>query len=69
MRISDSFLTFFFNRYGPATRFYVTSDDLPWCQENLAAEDVIFPQLVPGQPNSPEQVNDPCKQIYLCAYS
>ena len=34
-----------FRKENPDTVFIVTSDDVPWCKENLIGEDVIFPQL------------------------
>jgi len=45
----------FRDKYGAGVRFYVTSDDLPWCREHLANQDVVFPQFSQTQPNSPIQ--------------
>jgi len=32
-------------KLGPGTLFLVTSDDIPWCREHLASEDVVFPEF------------------------
>jgi len=32
-------------KLGPETIFLVTSDDIPWCREHLAGQDVVFPEL------------------------
>ena len=41
-----------FRAENPDTVFLVTSDDIPWCKDNLIGEDVIFPDIV-AEDNDP----------------
>jgi len=36
-------------------KFFVTSDDLPWCKEKFNTQDVVFPVINKGRNNSIEQ--------------
>merc|ERR1711892_143739 len=38
-----------FRAENPDTVFIVTSDDIPWCRENLKGDDVIFPDIEGGE--------------------
>ena len=41
-----------FRAENPNTVFLVTSDDIPWCKENLIGDDVVFPDIG-GEDNDP----------------